>query len=1169
MTVPHHHPAIHENPHCYYQQCYVGRAVVVLVDEPGGSVVHSDVAPSIYTEDALKPTVSRQTDRQGKEPTHKRIQLPRIRLRPRRQPPDARRVILPDIPALGGRVPAGNRARARVVVGHGTRVPRRAVAIVRAREAELGARRRVPARDRRERLAVVHLHRGHARVERPAGDLGVAEGAGVARDVQVEDDPEVWGRRVARVALALVEVGFVDVDFMERAFVDEVAGLAQRGAGGAEVGNGLLGVGDVAEPLGHDGLRVVGRGPRPCPRAVEGVAEGGQVGGLGEEAIVRQLAVEVRVQVGAGSGRGHPDDQDLHERREHALLVRRAVPPFKGRAVLCVLVGRAARVGQPLAQVVVELIRRLVLVGVGARGRRGGGRRRRAVAAVGLVAKVAAVRLAGLVAPHEHLDALLCDADGSRGACVGAVLRVGEADLVPGPGTVGEGVRDGALAAVVVVLAPRARGAPAPALARAHHELVVPGRAGVVGLALGRPRAVRPGLGRVGDGAAGRLVSRVAAAGNRAHLGLAVVAAPLAFAAVVEAPPATGRQVLRGWAAQGLRLAAPGQAFGRVQHELARLVLARDLLEPGGAGVAAVDEPADAVLRGGRGGGAGFVAGERQSQPRRAVDVDRVPQRGREPVGEGVHLVVLADGPDQHASQAHRLGVVGFELPGLFVVVRDPLVGVPGDDLDGRLLVQRPIDAVLLHDLLDFAVEQDARRVAAGARRARGEILTARLRARAARQGVAAAVEGQAKVDLGRGDIHTPEQVQRGLDLGQVRVSIQVGPGPLVSDIPSPMQVVRHEIKPVNRGLNRLEVKVLQVPVAGGESDGQPVAVLAQRALQARQEGREVVIVLCTAVAVIRSWILPVDVHPVEQANKKHVLLIGISSRQVGEGRRGALDAVREVPPSNRYPQFLLRIAILQCRQLLVECFITLRCGDDLEGVRVDAPKGKVDVGVHALGHRVGRHAIAAARGSRRVVVPNHAGDGLGAGITRGHGDSLVAAELLGCAAEAIRAAADVERAGRGIDILGRPAAGVAFGFGVAVVDAHVGAAVVRPHAADAILATAADLAGHGGAAGCVCCYPRYPDAQAGEQLLGVDKESVALTRPIQALTDEGVGYKWKLSQYPHGQEVHNTRAMCSTPYDMILIRARLEYIIHGNSRYDTSQAIQNAANRLTASEKA
>lgn len=53
---------------------------------------------------------------------------------------------------------------------------------------------------------------------------------------------------------------------------------------------------------------------------------------------------------------------------------------------------------------------------------------------------------------------------------------------------------------------------------------------------------------------------------------------------------------------------------------------------------------------------------------------------------------------------------------GIIVIVRDPLVAVPGDPFDTRRVVPRRLQIVLADDILNFLVVQDTGGVGAGAR---------------------------------------------------------------------------------------------------------------------------------------------------------------------------------------------------------------------------------------------------------------------------------------------------------------------------------------------------------------------------------------------------------------------------------------------------------------------
>lgn len=75
-----------------------------------------------------------------------------------------------------------------------------------------------------------------------------------------------------------------------------------------------------------------------------------------------------------------------------------------------------------------------------------------------------------------------------------------------------------------------------------------------------------------------------------------------------------------------------------------------------------------------------------------------------------------------------------------------------------------------------------------------------------------------------RFDSSTPEKIQSRVNLGHIRMRCDIGTNEFGLGIPDSVQVVSHEVEPVDVGLNSSQVEVLQIPVGGRKCHGDTIA---------------------------------------------------------------------------------------------------------------------------------------------------------------------------------------------------------------------------------------------------------------------------------------------------------------------------------------------------------
>ena len=88
---------------------------------------------------------------------------------------------------------------------------------------------------------------------------------------------------------------------------------------------------------------------------------------------------------------------------------------------------------------------------------------------------------------------------------------------------------------------------------------------------------------------------------------------------------------------------------------------------------------------------------------------------------------------------------------------------------------------------------------------------------------------------------------------------IYKGASPFVVDIPNSVEVIGHQVEPVNVWLQSLNIEMLEIPVTGWKRDRKPVSCSSaiERRPQALDEGGKVIEVDRTPIAIISSRIFP------------------------------------------------------------------------------------------------------------------------------------------------------------------------------------------------------------------------------------------------------------------------------------------------------------------------
>ena len=78
-----------------------------------------------------------------------------------------------------------------------------------------------------------------------------------------------------------------------------------------------------------------------------------------------------------------------------------------------------------------------------------------------------------------------------------------------------------------------------------------------------------------------------------------------------------------------------------------------------------------------------------------------------------------------------------------------------------------------------------------------------------------------------RVNVITPEELERLVDLRQIRMRIDVGPQELVGAVPGAVEIVRHDVKPVDTFFDLDNVEMLEIPVGGRDLERKdPMLVL-------------------------------------------------------------------------------------------------------------------------------------------------------------------------------------------------------------------------------------------------------------------------------------------------------------------------------------------------------
>jgi hypothetical protein len=99
-------------------------------------------------------------------------------------------------------------------------------------------------------------------------------------------------------------------------------------------------------------------------------------------------------------------------------------------------------------------------------------------------------------------------------------------------------------------------------------------------------------------------------------------------------------------------------------------------------------------------------------------------------------------------------------------------------------------------------------------------------------------------------DTRTPKQVETEIDLSDISMWCNFGADEFASCIPHPVQIVTHQVEPVDRRLVLGKLKVLQVPVRGGKGNGVTV-LTSELIVDILGKLHEIGRILCSATSII------------------------------------------------------------------------------------------------------------------------------------------------------------------------------------------------------------------------------------------------------------------------------------------------------------------------------
>lgn len=134
---------------------------------------------------------------------------------------------------------------------------------------------------------------------------------------------------------------------------------------------------------------------------------------------------------------------------------------------------------------------------------------------------------------------------------------------------------------------------------------------------------------------------------------------------------------------------------------------------------------------------------------------------------------------------------------------------------------------------------------------------------RVARRGVqreTPPVKAQAQYELVGLDTRPPEEIDRRVYLGQIRMCGNNGADPGVVLIPGTVQVIRHEVDPVDVLQHAGQVEVLQVPEGGGRGECKAIREFLEVGVEELHQCNVIFLVCGFSTAVICDGVFPVDI---------------------------------------------------------------------------------------------------------------------------------------------------------------------------------------------------------------------------------------------------------------------------------------------------------------------
>lgn len=218
------------------------------------------------------------------------------------------------------------------------------------------------------------------------------------------------------------------------------------------------------------------------------------------------------------------------------------------------------------------------------------------------------------------------------------------------------------------------------------------------------------------------------------------------------------------------------------------------------------------------------------------------------------------------------------------------------------------------------------------------------------------------------------------------------------------MEVVGHHVEVVDILGNLDNIKVLEIPVRSWNRNTQAISgtVLPQGAFDIIQQLGEIGKIFATPLTVRGLGILPVNIHAIEaiciykrNKGRNEDALVGFGPGNIGKCS-GGWTGVVERPATNGDEDLQVGVNFLLADHLTVELWIALGGRDNLEGLWVDAGKGKIDMSVDTVGDVGWLKLIASPPGGPAFVVAHHAlhrGVLIRAGRT---GNLFLATKLLG-----------------------------------------------------------------------------------------------------------------------------------------------------------------------------